>query len=475
MKEPLNINPHIFRAYDIRGIAKSSEKHPNIDLTEEVAETLGACIGLYIQQKYGRNIVVGCDNRLTSEKLKAAFIEGLRSQNGNVTDIGLSPSPLLYFAVCHYGFDGGINITASHNPKEYNGFKIVGAKGHSICGEEIQTIRNLAEKFQKTQQNATGNLQKKEISEDYIEFIKTIVPPQKSIKIVVDAGNGTMGKFAPKVLKSFGHTVIEQCCELDGNFPNHPANPEEYENVIDLIERVKKEKADLGIAFDGDGDRIGMVDENGHFYAADYMLLLLSRDVLARHKGAKIIYDLKSSQILAEEITKLGGVPIMAKTGHSFIEQTMKKEKALLGGEVSGHMFFAENYYGFDDAMLAALKIIEIVTHSGKKLSEHFHKLPKTFITPEIKVPCSDDKKFTIVEKIKNEFERKHQCITIDGIRIDFGEGAWGIVRSSNTSPYLTLRFEARNEQKLREIQKIVFDALKQYPEVDNSWYKKNP
>ncbi|MBI2463646.1 phosphomannomutase/phosphoglucomutase [Candidatus Peregrinibacteria bacterium] len=486
MRETSNIDKHskvdqttIQKSTITRKMKNDIGKHPKasqttmIDLTPEVANLLGKGIGTYMQKHYGKRIAVGHDNRLTSENLHAAFIKGLMSTGCNVTSINLATSPLLYYTVCKYDFDGGINITASHNPKEYNGFKIVGRKGHSICGEEIQTIRVLIDekKFARGQ----GSLEHKNIFDDYMADMKKKIQPVKPLKIVIDAGNGTAGAFAPKLFRSFGHEIIPLYCELDGNFPNHPANPEEHENMIDLIKMVKKTKADLGIGFDGDGDRIGMVDEKGQFYAADFLLILLSRDLLSRNKGAKIVYDLKSSQVLEKDIYKNGGVPIMAKTGHSFIEQTMKREEALLGGEVSGHMFFGENYYGFDDAFLAGLKLAEILSKSilksGKKLSEQFQGLPKTCITPEIKAPCGDAEKCNVVEKIKTHFERDHKCITIDGVRVDFGDNAWGIVRCSNTSPYLTLRFEAKNTKKLNEIQKKVFDALKIFPEVDNSWY----
>lgn len=459
------INPFIFRAYDLRGIAEASEKHPVVDLTEDAMHLLGLGIGTYLQKHYGVHIAVGGDNRLTTETLKKAFIQGLMDSGCHAEDIGLSTSPLLYYAVCRFGYDGGVNITASHNPREYNGLKIVGRGGHSICGEEIQEIRRIIEK--RAFVKGTGTFSTKEIFSDYLAEMQKKINIVRPLKLVVDAGNGTTGMFAPKLFRIFGIEVSKLYCDLDGRFPNHPANPEEYDNMKELISKVREEKADLGFGFDGDGDRIGMVDEKGNFYAADYMLLLLARDLLSRHSGAKIVYDLKSSLILEDDIRKRNGVPIMAKTGHSFIEQTMKREGALLAGEVSGHMFFAENYYGFDDALFAGLKILEILSKSGKPLSEHFDGLPKTFITPEIKVPCPDRSKFAVVEEMTKHFRQHYPCITLDGIRIEFGDGAWGIVRSSNTSPYLTLRFEAKTKKKFDEIQKIVYEKLQEYPEVD--------
>ncbi|MBI5754977.1 phosphomannomutase/phosphoglucomutase [Candidatus Peregrinibacteria bacterium] len=461
------INPFIFRAYDIRGIAEASSKYPVADLTSTAMHFLGLGIGTYIQKHYVKHIAVGGDNRLTTKTLKKAFIQGLVESGCHAEDIGLSTSPLLYYAVCKFGYDGGINITASHNPREYNGLKIVGRAGHSICGEEIQKIRRMIS--EKNFSKGNGKISTKQIFPNYLSEMKKKIKIKKPLKLVIDAGNGTAGAFAPELFRAWGMEVVELYCDLDGRFPNHPANPEEYENMKELIAKVKETHADIGFGFDGDGDRIGMIDEKGTFYAADYILLLLARDLLSRQAGAKIVYDLKSSLILAENIRKRGGIPLMEKTGHSFIEQAMKREGALLAGEVSGHMFFAENYYGFDDALLAGLKILEILSKSEKPLSEHFTDLPKTCITPEIKVSCPDNKKFAIVQKITKRFQKIYPCITIDGVRIEFENNAWGIIRSSNTSPYLTLRFEAPTPQKLAEIQKIVYEELKHYPEVTGS------
>jgi phosphomannomutase/phosphoglucomutase len=271
--------------------------------------------------------------------------------------------------------------------------------------------------------------------------------------------------------------VIELYCELDGNYPHHEANPEEEKNMRDLAALVRKEKADLGIGFDGDGDRVGIVDENGKHYSADYLLLMLARELLANQPKAQIVFDVKVSQILIDEITRLGGIPVMSKTGHSFIEARMHELNAPLAGEISGHMFFGKdfyNYYGFDDAFLGACKIIEILSKSDKTMSHQFDGLPKMQTTPEFKAYCPDDKKFQIVKEITDHFTRSHKCITIDGVRVDFEEKAWGAIRCSNTSPNLTLRFEAQTAEKLDLIQLAMIEQLKKYPEVDLSWYQNN-
>lgn len=464
------INPLIFRAYDIRGIAHLPKSEGKPDLTPETMEQIGLGFGTYIQKISGLKVVVGCDNRLSSPSLKKAFIEGLLQTGCAVTDIGMSPSPFVYFATCKYHFDGGANITASHNPKQYNGVKLVGKDAHSICGDELQEVLKIIEKgkFKK----GKGRLKKGQIFPSYLAHLKSLVRVLRPLKVVVDAGNGVTGKFAPRLFKAFGCKVTELYCQPDGNFPNHEPNPEYPENVQDLIKKIKSNPADLGIAFDGDGDRLGIIDEKGTLYSADYLLLLLAEDLLSRHPGAKIIFDVKASQILPAFIRKHGGIPIMSKTGHTFIETKIKKEKALLGGEVSGHMFFAENYFGFDDAFLAALKLLSILSQSKKPLSAHFQKFPQFYTTPEAKVPCADNVKFQVLGKIKDYFTNHYPCITIDGVRVDFGDSAWGLIRCSNTTPYLTLRFEALSPKKLKEIQKIIFSELKKYPEIELSQSK---
>jgi phosphomannomutase/phosphoglucomutase len=471
------VNPLIFRAYDIRGIAMPVREGDKADLTAETTELIGKGTGTYMKRKYGtKKLIVGKDNRIHSDQLQSAFIKGVLSTGVDVINAGISPSPLIYYAVCKYNLDGGINITASHNPKEYNGVKIVGKNAHSVCGDELQEILKLinAEDFETGDGRLTYH---KDTFKDFVEDVKSRIKLAHPLKVVVDAGNGVTGKFAPEILRALGCEVTELYCELDGNFPNHEANPEDAENLKDLSRIVKEKGADCGIGFDGDGDRVGFVDENGKFYSADFLLLILVRDLLAHSPGSQIIFDVKVSRVLIDEIRKLGGQPVMSATGHSFIETKMNELHAPLAGEISGHMFFGKKhygYYGFDDAMFAACKILEIIASSGKKFSEHFRDLPALATTPEIKAHCPDDKKFQIVKELTDYFTKEHDCVTIDGVRINFDDKSWGAVRCSNTSPNLTLRFEAENQERLQELQKIMYERLKNYPEVDLSWYKPN-
>jgi phosphomannomutase/phosphoglucomutase len=472
----MDINPLIFRAYDIRGIAQD-DFGDIVDLTPETMYALGQGVGTYYQKKYGPRLVVGKDNRLSGDSLHEAFISGLLTTGCLITDIGYVTSPMVYFATCVMDVDGGVNITASHNPKQYNGVKLVAKNAHSVCGEELQEILKIIQNGDFTE--GKGELYSKDIFPEYLEdvkkrivlrtppaYAKASAGPQK-LKIIVDAGNGIAGAFAPKLLRELGCEVVELYCELDGNFPNHEANPESEKNMKDLMARVVEEKADLGIGFDGDGDRVGVVDENGKHYQSDSLLIPIARDVLSRNPGTKIIFDTKSSKVLEDDISARGGVPVRYKTGHSFIETKMKETGAALGGETSGHIFFAENWYGFDDGMYAAARIVELLSRSEKPFSAFFDGLPKVFTTPEFKIPCSDIAKFRVVEDVKNFFTKRYPCLTIDGVWVDFGNGAWGAVRPSNTSPCLTARFEAQDEKTFNLIQKIFMDKLKEYPEVD--------
>lgn len=468
----MTVNPLIFRAYDIRGIADPLDGKP-ADLTEESVYLIGRGVGTYLKEKFSTlSMAVGRDNRLTGEVLQAAYIKGILECGINVTNIGIAVSPMVYWASCAMDFDSATNITASHNPKEYNGIKVVAKDAHSICGDELQEVLAIIKKEEFHTAETPGVLTEEDIWPKYKEDLLSKATLKKPLKVVVDAGNAAAGKIAPDLLRAFGCEVVELYCEMDGNFPNHEANPEELENMLDLIEKVKEEKADLGIGFDGDGDRVGIVDEKGHMYSSDYMLLLLVRDLLRRIRSPKIVFDVKVSQAIIDDMSKRGAIPIMSKTGHSFIEAKMKEEASPLGGEVSGHLFFGENYYGFDDAPLAALKIIEIVANATIPLSEMFNDLPTVYTTPEFKAHTPDDKKFEIVQSLVDHFTSNYNCITIDGVRVKFDDHSWGAVRASNTSPNLTLRFEADTPERLKEIQEIMIIELKKHPEVSLDWYK---
>lgn len=463
------INPLIFRAYDIRGIAHKPES-TTPDLTPETVELIGKASGTYFLRHFGKKIALAYDCRLSNPELSDAFTKGARSVGCDITNLGMITSPMLYFAVCAFDFDGGVSITASHNPKEYNGVKLVGRAAHSICGEELQEILRMIQNSDFSTGN--GSLDSLNVFPAYLKKICEMTHVAKPLKIVVDSGNGASGPFVKQLFESLGCEVIPLFTDPDGNYPNHEANPEEIENMRDVIKAVAENNADLGFGFDGDGDRVGVIDETGHHYSADLLLLLLARDLLLRQPGAKIVFDAKASQVLIDDIKAHGGEPIMAKTGHSFIETTMRQIGAPLAGEISGHLFFAENYYGFDDAFLGAAKILEILSKSDKPFSRLLDGLPNTFCTPEIKAHCPDDKKFAIVDKIRDHFLEKFDCITIDGVRVNFDASSWGAVRCSNTSPNLTLRFEAQSPERLKEIILVMVEELKKYPEIDLTWTK---
>lgn len=450
----------IFRAYDIRGIAEGD----NPDLTPTGVEAIGRATGSYYRRHDMKRIAVAHDCRTTNPELAEAFIRGLRAAGCDVTLIGMVTTPLLYFTVAHFGFDGGAMITASHNPKEYNGVKIVGKGAHSICGDELQVIYKMM--VEEDFETGEGSFDEKEVFSTYLEEITKRVQLDRKLKVVVDAGNGAAGPFVLPLFEALGCEVIALYTEPDGNFPNHPANPEEEENMLDLIAAVKEHGADLGIAFDGDGDRVGVVNEKGFHYNADWLLLLLARDVLSRQPGAKIVFDVKVSQVLIDDIAAHGGEPVMQKTGHSFIETKMREIGAPLAGEISGHLFFAENYYGFDDAFLGAAKLLQIASQHEGPFSSLYDGVPETACTPEIKCATPDDRKFQIVDELTAHFTALYSCSTIDGVRINFDENSWGAVRCSNTSPNLTVRFEAPTDSRLKEIMAIMKAKLEEYPEV---------
>jgi phosphomannomutase/phosphoglucomutase len=447
------MNPSTFREYDIRGLAGK-------DFDEDFALLLGQVHGTIISEKGGKRVTVGRDCRATSDPYAQAVIKGLASAGLQVYDLGVCPTPLLYFSLFHLDVDGGIQVTASHNPSEYNGFKICLGK-ETLYGRQIQEIRIKMERKEWREQ-AGGKVERYEIVPPYENYLLKDVPILKRpLKVVVDAGSGVGGPVAPPIFRRLGCTVWEIACTPDGNFPIHHPDPTVAENLELLIEKVRQEKADVGIAYDGDADRIGAVDEKGNVLWGDELLVLFSRDVLKRNPAAVIISEVKCSQRLYDDIARNGGKPIMWKAGHSLLKAKMKETRALLAGEMSGHMFFKERYFGYDDAVYASLRLLEILANSDQPLSALLADLPAAVSTPEIRVDCPDETKFAIAEKAKEYFRKRYDIIDVDGVRVKFPEG-WGLIRASNTQPALVLRFEARSAEKLREYRAIIEDKLKE-------------
>lgn len=449
------LNPHIFRAYDVRG-------RVGADVNPDVFRRVGRAYATLLRRRGGRTIAVGQDNRVSSSDLRAAFIEGVRAAGVDVVEIGLATTPLLYFATAHWRLDGGANITGSHNPIEYNGVKMVWAGAAPLSEDEIQTLRKLAEAGD--YETGAGTVTARSPREDYFATVTRLVSLPRSLTVVADAGNGVAGLYGPELLRRLGCRVVELHCESDGTFPNHLPDPEDPKNVVDLQAKVLEVGADAGLAWDGDADRVGLVDERGRRHEADLVLILLARDLLARRPGQKVVFDVKSSQLLVDEIRQHGGVPVMWKTGHSHLKRKMREEGILLGGEVSGHMFFAENYYGVDDGILAACKVLEIAARVSEPLSRLFDSVPHLYATPELKAPCPDSEKFRVIDELARALKARYETIDIDGARVLFPGGGWGLVRASNTNPYLTLRFEAPTEAQIEAMKRVIYDALRRYP-----------
>ncbi|HEX8368738.1 MAG TPA: phosphomannomutase/phosphoglucomutase [Pyrinomonadaceae bacterium] len=440
------MNPNIFREYDIRGIVGEH-------LTDETVSLLAKSIGTFFRQNNAGRIALGFDARASSPRFRDLFVKGLNATGCDVFEIGRVPTPVLYFAVFTQTVDGGVMITGSHNPPDHNGFKICLGKD-ALFGAQIQEIREIAGagKFAA----GAGTVEALEILEDYRRAILARVAlGNKKLKAVVDAGNGMGGVTAVPIYKELGVELIELFTEPDSSFPNHHPDPTVVENLHDTIEAVKTGGADLGIAFDGDGDRIGIVDETGRIIWGDELMVLLARSVLKENPNATIIGEVKCSQNLFADIEKHGGNPLMWKAGHSLIKAKMKETGAILAGEMSGHIFFADRFYGFDDATYAGARVLEILSKTDLSLSELLSDLPETFSTPEIRVDCPEEKKFVVVRQIAAEFSATNEVITTDGARILF-PGGWGLVRASNTQAILVLRFEADSEENLRRIQEKI-------------------
>ncbi len=445
---------HVFREYDVRGVVDK-------DLTAEFVSEFGKALATFYRRRKVQAISIGYDARVSSIHFRDLLSKSLLESGINVHIIGLCPTPLVYYSVFKLPIEGGIMITGSHNPPNENGFKICLGKT-TIYGEEIQEIYEIMQA--KDYHQGKGALVKEEnLLEAYITEIKgKIKPGTKPLKVVIDAGNGTGNIIAAKLYRELGFEVIELFSKPDGTFPNHHPDPTMPENLEDLIKTVQKHQGDLGIAFDGDGDRLGVVDCQGRVLWGDQLMIIFGREIIKENPGAKIIGEVKCSQLMYDKIKEFGGTPIMWRVGHSLIKAKMKEEGALLAGEMSGHLFFADRYYGYDDAVYAGVRILELLSQAtSPALCEMVDNLPKTFVTPEMRFDCPEEKKFRVVEELAERFAKDYEVITVDGARIIFPEG-WGLVRASNTQPVLVIRFEAASSEDLSKIRYRVESVLQE-------------
>lgn len=457
------VKTHVFRKYDIRGLVAGDDP----DLTPPFARLVGQAYGTYMKREHDiERVYVGSDNRPSSPGLRAAVIDGIASTGVAVTDIGEVLTPTVYYATSVHGVkSGGIMITGSHLSTEFNGIKMAHGK-MALYGEQIQTLLKM---IQEDDFNTGEGIvsQDPDMIHRHMDEIKSkVTMGDRKLKVVVDAGNGLGGTYIPPVMEALGVEVVCLFCEPDGTFPNHLPNPEDPELTKDLEAAVVEHNADLGIGFDGDSDRCGTINEHGHHVAADRLVAMLARDLLERYPGAKIVFDVKSSQALDDEIKKYGGEPVMWMSGHSLMKAKMNEIGALLGGEVSGHIFIGEDYYGFDDAPLVALKILEILSKTDDKFSDILAGMPKLFATPEIILRTPDEIKWDIIKEMGDYLAANYEVVTVDGTRAQLGEG-WGLVRASNTQPAITLRFEAYTKPEIVRYMTMFNDLLKKYPEVE--------
>ncbi|MBI5929422.1 MAG: phosphomannomutase/phosphoglucomutase [Chloroflexi bacterium] len=452
------MNPSIFKTYDIRGKA-------GIDITHDTAQAIGTRLGLFLRQNYQvGQIVIGYDIRHSSHELRNGLADGLKQNGLDVLDIGLVATPVLYWVAYRLGV-AGVMITASHLGKEYNGFKLlVGSR--PLWGDDIRALRDMTY----TESDLTpggGYTASSGINDAYIQYLATSFRPTRSLKIVVDAGNGMGGPYAPRLLDQLGHTVIPLFCDPDGDFPNHHPNPEKAENMRDLAAKVVEVGADVGLAFDGDSDRVGVVDEKGQFISADKAMAWLAQDVMTRNPGGKFVGDVLSSQVVFDAVRNAGGHPILWQSGHARVKAKMQAEGAILGGESSGHMFFADRFYGFDDGIYAGGRIVELLAEQNRPLSEIMAALPHYFTTPEYRPHCPDEQKTTVIDGVKAHLGDL-PCVDVDGIRVLYPNG-WGLLRASGTEPVLSLRFEARAEADAWAYKNHLVGLLKQvYPQVED-------
>lgn len=458
----MDLNEHIFREYDIRGIVDK-------DLNPEVAYSIGKGFGTFVKRRGGKTVVTGRDLRTTSKPYQDKVIQGIRECGLDVINVGEVSTPIVSFAIktlLENENDGAITITASHNPREYNGFKIK-LKKEPVWGGMLQEIKNTILKQDFEIADKQGSLTEKSVNEDYVNYIVSDIKVPTLLKVVIDAGNGTTSEMAPHIIRKLGCEVVELYCEPDGTFPNHIPDPTVEKYMVDLQKKVKETKADIGIAFDGDGDRVGAVNEKGEIIPADLLLLLFAKQVLSIPENNKnIVFDVKCSLGLIQGIEQNKGIPHIWKTGYPNILYKMDDTDSILGGEMSGHMFFRDRYYGFDDGIYAAARLLEILSQSGKKISQLFEEVPPLYSTPEIRVLCSEEDKKRIVEEMGNYLKDKGELITVDGYRLALKDG-WGLLRASNTQNALVLRFEAKTKERLESIKSIFMDKLKDYPSIE--------
>ena len=446
----MKVNSEIFRAYDIRGVYLD-------ELSHELIFKIGQAIGSKVLEQNSNEIYVGRDGRNSGKEVMDHFVKGILSTGCNVISIGLVHTPLLYFATFNGVTKNGVMITGSHNPKQYNGFKIV-LDNISLKEEQIQDLKVKIEK--ENFKTGTGNLSEQNFNQTYMDVIASKIHIKNKLKVVLDCGNGSGGVLGPKILKSYSSELVELFCDVDGDFPNHHPDPSVPENLNDLIKTVIEKNADIGIALDGDGDRLGVVDSEGEIIFPDRYLALMAIEILKKNKSRKIVYDIKCSNQLRQVIEENEGIPIMTKTGHSYIKSEIIRSNAILGGEMSGHIFYNDNWYGFDDGIFASLKLLEILSMQNSSSHEVFKRFPQLFNTPEIKITVDESEKFKIVEQLKEKFRPEgYDIVLIDGLRLE-NKNSWGLIRASNTTPSLILRFEADSEQRLMEIQKLFQNSL---------------
>ncbi len=449
------MNEFIFREYDIRGIVEN-------DFPQEVVFDLGRAFGTYVKNKNKNVVLVSGDIRITTPKLKEWFCNGLLSCGVNVIDAGIVPTPTNYFSMFHYDIDAAVQITGSHNPSNYNGFKLSFDK-KAFYGEQIQELKNII-KNQLYYKSNDGTIVLKEIIEDYNNDIINKIKINKPLNVAMDCGNAAACLVAPEIYKRLGIKITELFCNVDGTFPNHHPDPTVDKNLESIVKIIKSGNYNFGVAFDGDADRVVVVDEKGRIIRSDILMAIFLPEIIS--KGDKIIYDVKCSKALEDEILRLNGHPIIWKTGHSLIKDKMRLENSKFGGEMSGHIFFADDFYGFDDAVYVSLRLAQLLSNSEQKLSSIVDKIPKYYSTPELRFECIDDnEKFIISNKAFEYFSNHYNCDTIDGVRINFDDG-WGLVRASNTQPVIVCRFEAKTMIRMEEIKKQILDKLSEYGDI---------